>query len=672
MKKKLLWAVAVPCWVYANNNFVDQIKNSIQRPVISSVAPSLKNHYTLIDYHQINLANGKFARDYKLLLQDNSNNQTVEIDNQQVIALPTWSPNGTDYAYIGCKNDNCNLIVRNLSNEHRSIALDMDVNALKWSADGKSIYLLATANTTPTSNSPYSEFYQDTTISNENPQIYVINNVTTNTISIAKLKGLKDNIYSFDMPTIDAGFDINGELLAYAHIPCNSDQCNNHGHISIVNLKTQQYLSIPYLEKNVAVDPKFSPDGKYLAFRQQLESKNKVINNISYSGKICILNLTTQQVNCPAKQYTQSPVILNWSRDGQTIFIYEPFIKTTGSQVYAINIFQPQQPPLQLSQAKGWLDFSTLNVSYDNYLGFGFENNNKPQEAYVASLELWNPQKISNLQEHNLSQNLGTMETIQWKSYDGLNIQGVLIKPQNYDNKRKYPLLVMGKGGPSGAWSERYLGGCFGIGEKVFPACWQSLLNQGFVILLPNYRGSSGYGVDFVGANYKNFNKSYDDIMSGVDYLINQNIADKNHLALWGWSYDGYTTAWILGHTNRFKVAVMGDGLTDLLSFANTSDSRFYLSGFYGEDYLLASSKYLNDSPIIYANKFTTPLLIIHGESDDRVPYSQALELFNALQLYHKKVKFILLPRTGHVPTEPNVIYKLNQDVGEWLQQALD
>ena len=98
MKKKLLWAVAVPCWVYANNSFVDQIKNSIQRPVISSVAPSLKNHYTLIDYHQINHVNGKFARDYKLLLQDNSNNQTVEIDNQQAIALPTWAPNGADYA----------------------------------------------------------------------------------------------------------------------------------------------------------------------------------------------------------------------------------------------------------------------------------------------------------------------------------------------------------------------------------------------------------------------------------------------------------------------------------------------------------------------------------------------------------------------------------------------
>jgi len=197
------------------------------------------------------------------------------------------------------------------------------------------------------------------------------------------------------------------------------------------------------------------------------------------------------------------------------------------------------------------------------------------------------------------------------------------------------------------------------------------MINRNGIILLPNYRGSSGYGVNFLSANYHNFNKAYSDIMSGVNYLIKKNIADSNHLALWGWSYDGYTTAWALGHTNKFKAAVEGDGLTDLLSFTNTTDARNYLVNFYGQKYWTSDS-YVKDSPIMYANKYTTPLLIIHGENDVRVPLTQSLELNNALHNLHKPVKMIILPNTGHIPTDPNIIYQLNLEVTDWLNQAID
>lgn len=644
------------------------IEDAITLPIVSAVSPSLHQRYTLISYQQITKDKGQFNRNYTLILRDNINNSLKQIDHAPSIVFPTWSPDGLSFAYIRCINNGCSLIVRNLEKAFNDIPLSIEFSALKWSPQSDSIYIVGFVS--KPAESILKTIKSDSTITTPDQKLYLVSGVKSKSPIIRQVRGIEGSINQFDIPAIDAGFDVNNNILAYAHIPCNGDQCGDASKISLLNLKTAKKIAIPYFESVTAVDPKFSPDGKFLAFRQALKSDNGVINKIAYTGKICILEIKSNQVKCLADTFDSSPIILTWSKDNRTIYVYEAFHKTNGMQIYALDTASNQTPPRRITNENFWIDFTTLNVSPDNFLGFSSESQHRGQEAFQANLESWQQlQQLTKLQP-KISAPLGSMESITWRSNDGMQIEGILIKPANYDKSKKYPLLVMGKGGPSGAWSKRFIGGCFGIAEKMFPACWSVLLNQGFVILLPNYRGSSGYGAQFFGANYKHFNQAYFDIMSGVDYLIKEKVADPDQLALWGWSYDGYTTAWTLGHTHRFKAAVMGDGLTDLISFANTTDARTYLSNFYGHNYL-ESNDYLRDSPIMYANQFTTPLMIIHGENDERVPVAQALELNNALHKLNKPVTLILLPDTGHVPTNPNIIYNLNLKVSDWLDKVI-
>jgi dipeptidyl aminopeptidase/acylaminoacyl peptidase len=259
---------------------------------------------------------------------------------------------------------------------------------------------------------------------------------------IKQVSGVEGSINQFDIPAIDAGFDVSNNILAYAHIPCNSDQCGDVSKISLLNLKTANEITIPYFESVITVDPKFSSDGKFLAFRQAINSDNEVINKIAYAGKICILELKSNQVKCLADTFDNSPIILAWSMDNKTIYVYEVFHKTDGMQIYALDAASNQTPPKRIINENSWIDFTTLNVSPDNFLGFSSESQHRGQEAFQANLEKWQQsQQLTNLQL-KVPETLGRMESISWRSNDGMLIEGILIKPANYDKNKKYPLLV--------------------------------------------------------------------------------------------------------------------------------------------------------------------------------------------------------------------------------------
>lgn len=279
----------------------------------------------------------------------------------------------------------------------------------------------------------------------------------------------------------------------------------------------------------------------------------------------------------------------------------------------------------------------------------------------VALLRAGNaePQKLTDLNPHLKEFSLGAQEVVRWKSKDGREIEGVLIRPVGYDATKKYPLLLDIHGGPYGRRANTLTTGNL-------PQAWAA---RGWLVLQPNFRGSSGYGHEFGLANRGDIGgRDYEDVVAGVDFAIAQGWADPERLAVMGESYGGYMTNWIIGHSQRFRAAVSAFGLFSLLTdFSNSSYPSWesdYLGKFYWEDMQL----YLDRSPQKFAQQIQTPVLILHGDDDDNTFISNSKEMYQAMKLLNRKVKFVRFPREGHGFVEPQHVLARFRESAAWLE----
>lgn len=261
-----------------------------------------------------------------------------------------------------------------------------------------------------------------------------------------------------------------------------------------------------------------------------------------------------------------------------------------------------------------------------------------PYDVYYTSLEKFDPVKLSDMNPQLAEFELATTETIQWKGADDWPIEGLLVKPVGYKPGKVYPTINMVHGGPADVW------------DLAFKPFWQYLAAQGYAIYSPNPRGSRGYGQEFIEAVYQNWNgKVYQDIMLGMDYLIKEGISDPDKLALWGYSYGGYMTAWIVTHTNRYKAAMLGAGPINLASFYAQCDLQtVWDKTYYGATPWDDPHWYQKISPITYVKQVRTPTLIVYGANDIRVPPAQGQEFYIALKKMGIPVQFVTYPREGH------------------------
>lgn len=254
-------------------------------------------------------------------------------------------------------------------------------------------------------------------------------------------------------------------------------------------------------------------------------------------------------------------------------------------------------------------------------------------------------------------------EVVRWKSKDGLEVEGLLTYPAGYETGKKYPLLLNLHGGPASQFFEWFIGG-----PDIHPLA--TLAGRGYAILRPNPRGSSGYRRQFRFANDNDWGGGdYHDVMAGVDAVIAKGVADPERLGVMGWSYGGFMTSWIIGHTTRFKAAVAGAAVTNLWSYTGTSDSLSFVPDFFkGEPWQVFES-YRAHSPMTYAGKIKTPTLILHGQDDRRVPIGQGYELYNALKRQGVPTKMVTYPRMPHGPTEPKFLLDIMNRHVEWMDQ---
>jgi dipeptidyl aminopeptidase/acylaminoacyl peptidase len=249
---------------------------------------------------------------------------------------------------------------------------------------------------------------------------------------------------------------------------------------------------------------------------------------------------------------------------------------------------------------------------------------------------------------------LGPVQVVQWKSKGGTALEGIATFPAGYEKGKKYPFLVLPHGGPEAN------------DALTFDAFSRTVAGLGYVVLQPQYRGSTGYGADFLAAIYQHFgDRAYEDVDSATDYAVEQGWADPNRLAIFGWSAGGFMTSWTVTQTNRYKAAIEGAGITDWGPFLWTSDiAQVDYDARWTDENPDAFSKF---SAVYFADKVTTPLLILHGEADQRVPTFQGTEYFQILAARGKTVRMVTYPGSPHFPVLWEQRLDVMKELTDWL-----
>ena len=270
-----------------------------------------------------------------------------------------------------------------------------------------------------------------------------------------------------------------------------------------------------------------------------------------------------------------------------------------------------------------------------------------PNDVFVASLPSFDPARVTDHNPQLEDIAMGESEVIRWRSKDGREIEGVIIYPVDYDPEKTYPVLMNVHGGPSGVWTQS------------FPGRWGNYAHvwagNDWVTLLPNPRGSSSYGEEFQMSNLKDWGGGdYEDVQSGLDELIRRGVVDSDRMGQTGWSYGGYMTAWTLTQTDRFKAVMVGAGLTNMFSMYSTNDLQRLLEGYFGDTPFDDEAEYRKASAMTFIKQAKTPTLIMHGEQDQRVPKSQAQELYMGLKKNDVPVQMVLVSQgTARAPRAP-------------------
>jgi dipeptidyl aminopeptidase/acylaminoacyl peptidase len=385
-------------------------------------------------------------------------------------------------------------------------------------------------------------------------------------------------------------------------------------------------------------DPVWSPNGATIAFLSSPNTGTPLGDGIPLqhvgNEHLMLYDVATKKLKDAARSdFDLSPGALYWAADSRSIAF------TTGVKTYR-EVFSYDVATGAYAQLTHERLASIGSVGKAG-VALVVESSTEPAEIYFAESMRSAPKKLTDTNPHTRSFALGKTEVVSWKS-DGHTIEGVLLKPVSYQEGKKYPLMVVAHGGPTGAHTNGY--------RIAYGDGGQNFSGEGWAVLYPNPRGSTGYGEKFSQANFNDWGGGdYRDIMTGVDAMIARGIADPDKLAFQGWSYGGYMTAWVVSQTTRFKAAMMGAGIPDLVSMYNTNDIPNYLGTFFGG---IPSKQtlplYIERSAITYIDRVTTPLLILHGGSDQRVPIGQPMEYFRALKDRGKTVELVFYPREGH------------------------
>lgn len=403
--------------------------------------------------------------------------------------------------------------------------------------------------------------------------------------------------------------------------------------------------------------PRFSPDGRWVAFTSSGDTPQRV-----GLADVYVVAASGGEPRKLADSHDRSGGLMDWSRDGSGLFLQESrgttrhlsFLPADGGDVR------------QITGGSGVMGAISMAAEAD-MMAFSWQETDTPVNVFVSPVSGYDPSRVTDLHTDISMPTLGRTELLTWPSQDGLfEIEGLLTYPVDYDPDRQYPLILNVHGGPAGVYNQSFTGNASIYNIQYFA-------QEGYAVLRPNPRGSSGYGKDFRFANVRDWGYGdMDDLMAGVDEVIGMGVAHPDSLLLMGWSYGGYMTSFAVTRTDRFQAASMGAGLPNLVSMTTTTDIGEYIVAHMGgvefwDDY----EGYERHSAMYRIANVTTPTQVIHGENDLRVPFTQGQEFYRALGRLGVPTEMIVLPRTPHGPREPKLQMAVSPLILKWFVKHL-
>lgn len=404
--------------------------------------------------------------------------------------------------------------------------------------------------------------------------------------------------------------------------------------IALVDISTKK---IETLISNPSSDglTEWAPDGNAFIYRSSVDDS---ISNFFRNGRLFIYDLSTKKSREIGADIDENKSIYTWNEKG----IYFGASQKMKTAVYRMD------PQTGISKQLSVPLDNTGTISFarkSDLMAITGRNFSDLNEIYYGTWE-GNWKKVTNINAQISNWNTPVNEIVEWKSKDGASIEGVLLKPRNFDPSKKYPLLVMIHGGPTGIdRPEPTPGGVYPVMQWV---------EKGALVLRVNYRGSAGYGEKFRSLNVRNLGVGdMWDVVSGIESLQKRGFIDTARMGCMGWSQGGYISAFLTTNTNMFKAISVGAGISNWITYYVSTDitpfTRQYLKATPWED----MSIYQRTSPMTNINKASTPTLIQHGEFDKRVPIPNAYELYRGLQDRHIPSKLVVYKGFGHGITKP-------------------
>ncbi|MGC2262686.1 MAG: S9 family peptidase [Candidatus Acidiferrales bacterium] len=401
-------------------------------------------------------------------------------------------------------------------------------------------------------------------------------------------------------------------------------------------------------------NPVWSPDSSQIAYNSQNGNPyffyaNSVIDVVPASGGVPKI-LTAN--------FDEDARLLEWSPQG----IYFEAEQRTYNHLFRVD---PSSGAITRVTSPDKIAASGFSFTHDyGTIAFMQAADNEFAEIYVSPVDPFAPKKLTDISAQYANFHLATREVIEWKSGDGTPVEGILIKPANFDPSKKYPLMVEIHGGPTGTSRATR------SPDRYYPV--ELFAARGAVILEPNYRGSAGYGAKFRALNVRNLGVGdYADVISGVDYVISQGYIDPKRVTSMGWSEGGYISAFITTFSERFCAVSVGAGISDWMTYYVNTDitpfTRQYLHATPWSDPAI----YKKTSPITYINNAHTPTLIQQGSKDARVPVPDSWELYRGLEDRGVPVKFVLYEGFGHPITKPKEQRAVTQENYNWFAHYL-